>query len=60
MICVVDLGIIHLLTHLRHTEGHPDAAAAEAVVVSVKVTSVSDDVPFLPQDLFRRDLVWDT
>ena len=60
MICVVNLVIIHLLTHLRHTEGHPDTAAAEAAVVPVKVAIVSDDVLFLPQDLFRRDLVWET
>ena len=52
--------IVHFLTHLRHGEGHPDAAAAEAAVVPVKVAVVSDDVPFLPQDLFRRDLVWQT
>ena len=41
---------------IRHAEGHPDAAAAEAAVVPVKVAVVSDDVPFLPQDLFRTDL----
>ena len=60
MICVVHLVIIHFLTHLHHAEGHPDAAAAEAAVVPVNVAVVSDDVPFLPQDLFRRDLVWQT
>ena len=46
MICVVHLIIIYFLTNLRHAEGHPDAAAAEPAVVS-------DDVPFLLQNLFR-------
>ena len=58
MICVVHLVIIHFLTYLRHAEGDPDAAAAEAAAVPVKAVVVSDNVPFLPQYLFCRDLVW--
>ena len=60
MICVVHLIIVHFLTNLRHAEGHPDAAAAEAAVVPVKVAVVSDDVPFLLRYLFGTDLVWQT
>ena len=60
MICVVHLVLIHFLTHLRNTKGHPDAATAEAAVVPVKVAVVSDDVPFLLQYLFCTDLVWQT